>query len=86
MEQLVAGSLDLDAAGKADQLSTYLRDAARELKQSYKTLILVSPVLRIPPELEKEITVVDFDLPNNAAGGRSKRRMTERVWANFVRS
>jgi hypothetical protein len=29
---------------------------------------------------------VDFDLPNNAAGGRSKRRMTERVWANFVRS
>lgn len=26
---------------------------------------------------------VDFDLPNNAAGGKSKRRMTESVWANF---
>ncbi len=26
---------------------------------------------------------VDFDLPNNAAGGKSKRRMTECVWANF---
>lgn len=26
---------------------------------------------------------VDFDLPNNAAGGKSKRRMTERVWMNF---
>lgn len=25
----------------------------------------------------------DFDLPNNAAGGDSKRRMTECVWANF---
>jgi DNA adenine methylase len=25
----------------------------------------------------------DFDLPNNAAGGKSKRRMTERVWMNF---
>jgi DNA adenine methylase len=24
-----------------------------------------------------------FDLPNHAAGGRSKRRMTERVWCNF---
>lgn len=25
----------------------------------------------------------DFDLPNNAAGGKSKRRMTESVWHNF---
>lgn len=25
----------------------------------------------------------DFDLPNNAAGGKAKRRMTECVWANF---
>lgn len=26
---------------------------------------------------------VDFDLPNNQAGGESKRRMIERVWMNF---
>ncbi|HET6575907.1 MAG TPA: DNA adenine methylase [Fimbriiglobus sp.] len=26
----------------------------------------------------------DFELPNNAAGGNSKRRMTESVWCNFV--
>ena len=25
----------------------------------------------------------DFDLPNNAAGGREKRRMTECVWTNY---
>lgn len=25
----------------------------------------------------------DFELPNNAAGGKEKRRMTECVWANF---
>lgn len=25
----------------------------------------------------------DFDLPNNAAGGKEKRRMTECVWCNF---
>jgi DNA adenine methylase len=26
---------------------------------------------------------VDFDLPNNAAGGKSKRRMTESIWMNW---
>lgn len=26
---------------------------------------------------------VDFNLPNNAAGGDAKRRMTERVWMNY---
>ncbi len=26
----------------------------------------------------------NFDLPNNSAGGRSKRRMTECVWSNFA--
>jgi len=26
---------------------------------------------------------VDFDLPNNAAGGKSKRRMIESVWMNY---
>jgi DNA adenine methylase len=25
----------------------------------------------------------DFDLPNNAAGGNGKRRMTECLWCNF---
>lgn len=26
----------------------------------------------------------DFDLPNNSAGGKAKRRMTESVWTNFT--
>lgn len=26
----------------------------------------------------------DFDLPNNSAGGKNKRRMVECVWSNFV--
>jgi len=41
-----------------------LRDLSYALKTSFKTLIILSPVLRIPPELEKEITVVDFPLPD----------------------
>lgn len=40
-----------------------VREVALSLKNSYKTLILVSPTLRLPLELEKDISVVDFSLP-----------------------
>ncbi|GIV79882.1 AAA family ATPase [Litorilinea aerophila] len=40
-----------------------LREVAFGLEASPKTVILLGPVLKIPPELEKEITVVDFNLP-----------------------
>ncbi|MFQ6097512.1 MAG: AAA family ATPase, partial [Armatimonadota bacterium] len=41
-----------------------LRDVARALKVSYKTVILLGPVLELPPELEKDVTVVDYRLPS----------------------
>ena len=41
-----------------------VREVALYLKNSYKTLILISPTLRLPMELEKEVVVVDFDLPD----------------------
>jgi SpoVK/Ycf46/Vps4 family AAA+-type ATPase len=40
-----------------------LKEIAIQLKDSYKTIILASSILTIPPELEKDITVVDFALP-----------------------
>ena len=40
-----------------------LRDAAQLLKPSRKSLILLSPLLTLPVELEKDVTVVDYDLP-----------------------
>jgi SpoVK/Ycf46/Vps4 family AAA+-type ATPase len=40
-----------------------LKEIAVQLKNSYKTIILISPVLELPVELEKEVTVVDFPLP-----------------------
>jgi SpoVK/Ycf46/Vps4 family AAA+-type ATPase len=43
-----------------------LREVAFSLHSSNKTVILLGPVLKIPVELEKEVTVVDFDLPNAA--------------------
>src|SRR6266498_5381858 len=40
-----------------------LKEIALQLKNSFKTILLVSPVLEIPTELEKEITVLNFPLP-----------------------
>jgi len=40
-----------------------LKEIALHLKNSYKTILLVSPLLEIPAELEKEITVLNFPLP-----------------------
>jgi SpoVK/Ycf46/Vps4 family AAA+-type ATPase len=41
-----------------------LRDLAAALKQTKKTIIVTSPVAKIPVELEKDIVVVDMPLPN----------------------
>jgi len=43
-----------------------LREVAFALRTSNKTVILLGSVLRIPPELEKEVAVVDFALPSVA--------------------
>ena len=40
-----------------------LRDLAREFRTSYKNCIMLSPLPKIPTELEKEFAVVDFDMP-----------------------
>jgi len=41
-----------------------LRELDGFLKISYKSLIIVSPVMNIPPELQKSVTVLDFPLPD----------------------
>ena len=41
-----------------------LRDIVANLKKSYKTLFLISPVLVLPPGLEKDITPIDIPLPS----------------------
>ena len=40
-----------------------LKEIALHLKNSFKTILLVSPVLEIPAELEKEVTLLTFPLP-----------------------
>jgi hypothetical protein len=41
-----------------------LKEIALHLKNSYKTILLVSPLMEIPPELDKEITVLNYPLPS----------------------
>lgn len=44
-----------------------LRDAATELRKTRKSLLVLSPVTKLPPELEKSVSaVVDWELPNRA--------------------
>ncbi len=45
------------------QVRRVLRDIAAQFRASFKTLIIVDPVLRIPSEIEKDIVVFDFPLP-----------------------
>ncbi len=40
-----------------------LKEIALHLKNSFKTIVLIAPVLEIPTELEKEITVLNHPLP-----------------------
>lgn len=46
-----------------------LREAAAALKNSFKTLILITPAMALSEDLEKDITVVDYPLPDKAILG-----------------
>lgn len=43
-----------------------LRDLLPVLKASRKTVVFISPKLVIPCDMEKEISILDFDLPNES--------------------
>ncbi|MGI8905805.1 MAG: AAA family ATPase [Candidatus Sumerlaeaceae bacterium] len=43
-----------------------LRDLASLLRTTLSTAVIISPLLRLPEELEKDITIVDFPLPDRA--------------------
>ena len=46
-----------------NKIRRMLRDIARDFKQINKTMILLSPVQEIPSELERDIVVVEYELP-----------------------
>lgn len=44
-------------------ITRLMRDLTLKLRKSYKTIIIVSPQMKIPLDLEKDITVFDLPLP-----------------------
>ncbi len=54
---------DLHPYLRSEAVVRRLREVSFGLKTSNKTVILLGPVLKIPAELEKEVTVLDFNLP-----------------------
>ena len=59
-----------------------LREVASSLKNTYKTIIIISPMLEIPAELEKDLTVVDFDLPREGDFSVLVERIIQEVKGN----
>lgn len=55
-----------DRSPTAPLVVRQLRDLVGPFKAARKTVIILSSVLKIPPELEKDITVLDLDLPNES--------------------
>jgi SpoVK/Ycf46/Vps4 family AAA+-type ATPase len=45
-------------------VTRWLRDAIASFKGTQKTIVLMSPVQTVPIELEKEVVVIDFALPD----------------------
>ena len=55
-----------ERAPAAATIVRQLRDLVGPFKASRKTVVLLSSVLKLPPELEKDLTVVDLDMPGEA--------------------
>ncbi|MEL7225296.1 MAG: AAA family ATPase, partial [Cyanobacteria bacterium J06576_12] len=55
---------DLHPFKDSPEVTRSLRDAIESFRGEQKTIILMSPVQEVPVELEKEVVVLDFSLPD----------------------
>ncbi|NER25479.1 MAG: AAA family ATPase [Symploca sp. SIO1C2] len=55
---------DLHPFKDSPEVTRWLRDAIASFKDAQKSIILMSPVQQIPIELEKEVVVIDYPLPD----------------------
>src|SRR5437660_6948553 len=70
---------DLHAFQKNPEVVRLLRDLARNLKETLKTVFMISPLLQVPPELDKELAVVEYPLPELAEIGTILDRVASMV-------
>jgi SpoVK/Ycf46/Vps4 family AAA+-type ATPase len=68
---------DLHPFIDAPVTTRWLRDAIASFKGTQKTIILMSPMQQVPIELEKEVVVLDFPLPDLAELNQVLERQLE---------
>jgi len=73
---------DFHAFLKDYRVVRLLRDLSGRLRGKAQTIVILGPVLTLPPELEKDITVVDFPLPNRAEIEEMLDKIVEAVSSN----
>jgi len=59
-----------------------LREVAAALKNSYKTLVIITPTMCICEDLSKDVTVIDYPLPDTAVIGDMLNQIIEQVKDN----
>ena len=59
-----------------------LRDVAYHLRDTYKTIVITSPLMRIAAELSKDVTLVDFGMPEPPEFNRLLDRIIDDVKEN----
>jgi hypothetical protein len=77
-----------DKLADAEQLMEQVRDAIEEVKNLPEEVRDAADELGFDLSREDDRMLAgwnrhDYDLPNHAASGASKRRMTECVWTNY---
>lgn len=63
-EKVIFLMLDLHPYFDDSKVIRNLRDIAADFKTNFKTLVMLTPVMNLPVELEKDVAVVDYELPN----------------------
>jgi len=70
---------DLHLYFEDPQVLRRLRDVAAELKDSHKTVVLSAARMALPPELEKDLTVLDLPLPDETELAALLRSLCEQL-------
>jgi ATP-dependent 26S proteasome regulatory subunit len=73
---------DLHPFKDSAAVTRWLRDAIASFQGTQKTIILMSPVQQVPIELEKEVVVIDFALPDLSALDRVLTQQLEQTRQN----
>ena len=68
------------------QIITRFRVATRKLRRKKSFIILFSPLLSIPKELEKDLTILEYPLPTIGEIGRYMRRILNEMGVKFLES